>query len=324
MYKNNYEVNVLVNGRPVKEYYHKGKFYIEARENTEYSIKIKNHSYNRIMAVVSIDGIDVLKGQNASEAESGYIINGYSSTEIKGYRIDNDNVANFKFDDGKKSYSTQIENKFNPKEIAKVAKGIKAPCKNNGVIGVRIWEEKETKLIPDWDNTDIINAKSLNSFSNFAWSGSIATSTPSSTISVSGIGLSDSMTTGCMIYNHMRSAVNQFGELKAVNCIINNDTVTAQRRAIFRAELVDTPRQYIPKFDLGTTWGDKQEDKIMKVEFERTDYYLDIEIFYLKRQELINLGIDLDNAKKIFVSGYPKAFDKREDYCPMPLNWRKR
>jgi hypothetical protein len=90
MNKNNYEVNVIVNGRPVREYYHNGQFYIEARENYEYSIKLKNHSHKKIMAVLSVDGIDVLKGKSATDAESGYIINPYSSTEIKGYRIDDE------------------------------------------------------------------------------------------------------------------------------------------------------------------------------------------------------------------------------------------
>jgi hypothetical protein len=35
------------------------------------------------------------------------------------------------------------------------------------------------------------------------------------------------------------------------------------------------------------------------------------------------LGVDVENAKKVFISGYPKAFGDKEEYCKTPINWRK-
>jgi len=333
MNTNNYEVHLLVNGKPVREYFHQGKFYVEARQNTHYSIKIKNHSHKKIMAIVSVDGIDVLKGGKAVNAESGYIINSYSSTEIKGYRIDDDNIATFKFDDGKKSYSTQVEQKFDPKKIKDVERGNIAPSKNNGVIGVRIWEEKDSQVIPEWQEK---KTKLKNLFYNdygsnlLGYSGTIVLSgcrgvgvfylSGASSVSYSS-GLNNTYltnattTTGCAINNNYSVSntltdINQFGELKPIQ-------TEGRNRLIFQSETV-----YVPNFNLGTTWGDQQEDKIVKVLFEKAEGYIDLELFYLQRDELIKLGIDLDNAKKVFISGYPEAFGDNESYCKKPLNWK--
>lgn len=349
MNKNNYEVNVSVNGKPMREYYHKDKFYIEARQNSEYSVKIKNHSHKKIMAVLSIDGIDVLKGKNAIDAESGYIINPYSSTEIKGYRIDDDNVATFKFDDGKKSYSTQVEQKFDKKKIEKVQKGEIAPSKNNGVIGVRIWEEKEPMVIPEWKsdshkpykgyfygnyNITPLGSVSLSGYAGnnlFSYSGACCT-TGSAIINFSSggtIGSGAPSKRNRTIYQSNsvyvgKTNVNQFGELRSLSDIdiFDNSLNSPDSQCYAFSTQSSSISNYTPNFELGTTWGTQQEDKVIKVQFIKADTYIDLEIFYLKREELIKLGIDVENAKKVFVSGYPKAFEE-EEYCKTPTNWRK-
>lgn len=127
MKNSNYDVDILVNGKPQKIHYHDHNYYIEARENYEYSIKIKNNSYNRILAVVSVDGLSVMDGKSASDESGGYIIDGYQSYEIKGFRKDLDTVGAFKFVKKNNSYA---KTKGNGAEV------------NCGVIGVMIFEEK--------------------------------------------------------------------------------------------------------------------------------------------------------------------------------------
>ncbi len=365
----NYEVNVLVNGKPIREFYHEGKFYIEARQNTTYSIKLKNHGHKKIMAVLSVDGIDVLKGKNATEAESGYIINPYSTTEIKGYRIDDDNVATFKFDDGKTSYSTQVEQKFNPEKIEKVKKGEIAPSKNNGVIGVRIWEEKESMEIPTWQtaknnykgnfygsyhlngNNNSINFSAysnlsgyMGSFSGCISSGSMISvtgcmiNTSASNVSLFQGTLSPDTDTSTIDWNEWEveiplTNVNQFGELAAIdNVNLQLPKLKRRVRTLYQSDALFVSNAipegkiegFIPNFSLGTAWGKQEEDKVVKVNFIKADTFIDLELFYLERVELIKLGIDLENAKKVFISGYPKAFEnKDEQYCKTPTNWRK-
>lgn len=126
MYKGNYEVEVLINGRSAKEYYHEGKIYIEGREGTSYKIKVRNNGCNRVKAVISVDGLNVISGEEATLLGRGYIINGYNSLTVDGWRKSNSNVHEFYFSDIGKSYSVRS------------GKG----DKNIGVIGVSIVEEE--------------------------------------------------------------------------------------------------------------------------------------------------------------------------------------
>jgi hypothetical protein len=68
MQNNGIEMTVHVNGRSVKEYTHQGMSFIEARDGTNYTIKLKNNLGQRAMAVVSVDGLDVVSGKNAESA----------------------------------------------------------------------------------------------------------------------------------------------------------------------------------------------------------------------------------------------------------------
>jgi len=328
MHKANYELSVLVNGRPVREFFHKDRFLIESRDGTEYTLKLKNHSHKRIMAVVSVDGIDVLKGKSAAEAESGYIVNAFSTTEIKGYRIDDNNVAIFKFSDGKKSYATEVEQKFDKKKIEKVKRGELAPAKNNGVIGVRIWEEKDAPTIPTWSNPNNnfytwqpnYSTPLPNQFwGNVSTTGSFITRSANLTYSYNPMNVELS---GCLMGDAVASG--SCGISSSTNVMFSTClTDVNQRGDLCAIDHVDICASYTPNFNMGTSWGAKQEDKVVKVVFVKSDKFIDLEIYYLSRKELVDWGVDLENSKKIFVSGFPKAFSDGGEYCKQPTNWGK-
>lgn len=120
-------VNVLVNGHNCKQYNHEEKCFIEAKENSEYEIEIKNNNYFRVLAIVSVDGLSVISGKSAGKNnDSGYVINSYDNLKIKGFRYSNDAVGAFKFTLKEDSYAAS---KGNNSE------------KNCGIIGVKIYDE---------------------------------------------------------------------------------------------------------------------------------------------------------------------------------------
>lgn len=128
-------MQVCVNGRPAKEYTHNGFTYVEARKGTSYSVKVYNNNWVRALVILSVDGIDVLRGKKAEDAHEGYIVNAYSHIEIKGYRINDNEVSVFVFGDGDKSYANFIvKNKYNKKNT------------NNGVIGAKVVLEKVPEI----------------------------------------------------------------------------------------------------------------------------------------------------------------------------------
>lgn len=126
MLRNNFEVQVLINGNPAKEYSHNGKTYIEGKTGSRYSLKVKNNSCRKILAISSVDGLSVLDGELASQKSGGYIIDPYDSLVIDGWRKSDKEVAQFFFSDPSSSYAERT------------GKG-----QNQGVIGTAVFYEKE-------------------------------------------------------------------------------------------------------------------------------------------------------------------------------------
>ena len=123
--------DIQINGKAIRTFSHEGNTFIEGRVGTEYSIKLTNNSSSRRLFVISVDGINVISGKEAiKDSHNGYIINGYDSLNLKGYRINDDEVAAFKFVKSKDSYS-------NDRTKSTI---------NNGVIGVNVYDEKYTVL----------------------------------------------------------------------------------------------------------------------------------------------------------------------------------
>jgi len=85
-----------------------------------------NNSRNKACAVVSVDGLSVMDGKEASVNDTGYIVEAYSSTTINGWRRGNHEVASFHIDDKKSSYVSKKD----------------GTSKNCGVIGVVLYPEK--------------------------------------------------------------------------------------------------------------------------------------------------------------------------------------
>lgn len=121
------QVDILVNGKPVKQIAHNGRIFIVAKHGTPYEIRLKNNGTSRVLAVPSVDGLNVINGEESKSDGAGYIINGYGSYTIRGYRTSNDEVHPFEFSTKAQSYANKSEN------------GDTRDC---GVIGVAFHSEK--------------------------------------------------------------------------------------------------------------------------------------------------------------------------------------
>jgi hypothetical protein len=175
MHKNNYSLEVLVKGKPVQEFIHESKSFIEARENTEYTLRFRNNSWKKVMAIFSVDGVEVLKGKVAANAENGYIVQPFSSIEVKGYRIDDKTVAAFKFSRGPQSYAVVVGGETNEPE-GDPALGVFKHDKtdrNNGVIGVRVFEEDvaEKDYAAAYKQLPVATYTTSSSGGGLTWSG---------------------------------------------------------------------------------------------------------------------------------------------------------
>ncbi len=129
-----YELCVLVKGKPITEYKSDSNdIFVEGREGSDYSLRFKNNTRKRVEVVISVDGLSIMDGKLASSINStGYVINAWSEVVIPGWLLDNKSVAAFVFGSNGGSYAQQST----------------GSSVNNGVIGVKIYPEKEITYTP--------------------------------------------------------------------------------------------------------------------------------------------------------------------------------
>lgn len=131
MKSNNFSLSIIVNGKPIHEYYHNGNYFVEGRKDSEFVIEFVNDTYRRVLVVPSIDGLSPVDGTIATSDSMGFIVEPFSTLTIPGWAIDENNVANFKFMDKEKSYAS----------VMRSSKEAQA-----GVIGILVYGEDTVAL----------------------------------------------------------------------------------------------------------------------------------------------------------------------------------
>jgi hypothetical protein len=99
--------------------------YVAGAPGNEYAIRIRNRSDIDVLAVVSVDGVNVVTGETASPQQSGYVIPAHGFVEIKGWRKSLQGIAAFYFTDLGDSYAARTGR---PDDV--------------GVIGVALFKRK--------------------------------------------------------------------------------------------------------------------------------------------------------------------------------------
>jgi len=112
---------------------HDGKLYIAGIPGHRYSVRLYNHSSERVMTVLSVDGVNAVTGQTADPNQSGYVLDAWQSTDIEGWRKNMSEIAQFNF--------TALDNSY----AARTGRP-----NNVGVIGVAVFREKA----PVWRERD--------------------------------------------------------------------------------------------------------------------------------------------------------------------------
>lgn len=120
-----YDVQIIdESGETAPTYAYKGRYYVQGSANERYTIRVTNPTANRVEAVVSVDGLDVVDGEDGDLRKRGYIVPAYGEVRIEGFRTSLADVATFRFSSVDNSYA-----------------GKKGKARNVGVIAVAIFEE---------------------------------------------------------------------------------------------------------------------------------------------------------------------------------------
>jgi hypothetical protein len=104
-----FEVEVLVHGRPLEEYYARGRRYVEALEGAEYELRVRNPLGVRVAVALSVDGLNTIDARRASAADSSkWVIEPYQTITISGWQMSSERARRFYFTNEKNSYGAKL------------------------------------------------------------------------------------------------------------------------------------------------------------------------------------------------------------------------
>ena len=119
--------------RTTEKWARDGVWYVEGIQGKRFLMNIMNRTSARVEVVVSVDGLDVSDGEEASIMKRGLVIGPWSSFTFEGFRTSESNVATFRFIEPGGSYA-----------------GLTGNLKNVGVIGIAVFKEKVIIPLDPW------------------------------------------------------------------------------------------------------------------------------------------------------------------------------
>ena len=105
----NFDIDVLVDGRPLTEYLARGRTYIEAIRGSEYELRVRNSSPYRVAVALSVDGLNTIDARHTSAWNSSkWVIEPYQSITIGGWQMSTERARRFYFTNERDSYGAKL------------------------------------------------------------------------------------------------------------------------------------------------------------------------------------------------------------------------
>src|SRR5207249_3291834 len=107
-------------------YWHEGRAYVVGKPGNEYQVSLRNRLQEDLLAVVSVDGVNVVTGQTANPSQSGYVLAPRGGMDIQGWRRSLSQTAAFYFTSLPDSYAARTGR---PEDV--------------GVIGIALFRKRQ-------------------------------------------------------------------------------------------------------------------------------------------------------------------------------------
>jgi hypothetical protein len=329
MNRGSFELSVSIpkDGRSttIREFGNNGYTYVESREGQKFTLKIRNNSARRVLAVPSIDGLSTLDGEVATPQSRGYIIPAYSSVEIKGWRTSLEDVNDFVFE---------------RKESGKTyAAGTNNDTANCGVIAVMIFGEKQKpKPQPTLEEhhhhhhhhdyypwTYPYPHRPWRAYPTYpdivCWDSTNASLGGSVQADDGPITMFMASTDGMAGQTDQTGSPGDPGARPETMRCMNMSAQVATPEYTSDQKIggsYTTKTAATPNFNMGTGFGAHQKDHVTEAEFERGSQLVVLSIYYTDAPALREIGIDVD--KKVTINAMPQAF--QSGFCKAPTTAR--
>lgn len=99
-------------GAALPQYRHRREAWVAGGDDQPYTLRLTNMTGARVLVVLSVDGVNVVTGESAHPAQSGYVLAPYASAEIDGWRKSMQEVAAFRFSAAADSYAARTGRPF--------------------------------------------------------------------------------------------------------------------------------------------------------------------------------------------------------------------
>jgi hypothetical protein len=94
-------------GRALPVYWHQGRAWVVGKPGNEYQLTVRSRQGEELLAVMSVDGVNVVTGETATAQQSGYVLAPGRPVEVKGWRKNLDRTAAFYFTSLPDSYAAR-------------------------------------------------------------------------------------------------------------------------------------------------------------------------------------------------------------------------
>ena len=118
-------------GRVATTYPFDGQSWIAGTPGNRYAVRLRNLTGERVLAVLSVDGVNAVSGETASAQQTGYVLDPWQTTEVAGWRKSLSDIAAFEFTALSDSYAART-----------------GRPNNVGVIGVAVFRERQPVYRP--------------------------------------------------------------------------------------------------------------------------------------------------------------------------------
>lgn len=118
-------------GRVIEVHHKGGRAYVAGEPGHRYAVMMQNRTGERVMAVLSVDGVNAVTGETADPYQGGYVLGPYERAEINGWRKSMSEVAQFVFSAPEWSYAART-----------------GRPQNVGVIGIAVFRERAPIYVP--------------------------------------------------------------------------------------------------------------------------------------------------------------------------------
>ena len=121
---------VLPEYRQHRQYGQRSQDWVAGVPGHRYSVRLTNTTGERVLVVLSVDGVNAVSGQTASASQTGYVLDPWETADIAGWRKSLNDIAQFLFTDLPDSYAARTGR---PDDV--------------GVIGIAVFKERRVQPV---------------------------------------------------------------------------------------------------------------------------------------------------------------------------------